>query len=67
LRYERDYYSVMLEGLNDVRYKIWFAEEDNTAENGEPVTKMMFNPVKFDGQWYLCVKGHDQGFDELKQ
>lgn len=63
-KYERDYYSFMLEGLNDVRFKVWFAEEKNPEVNGEPVTKFMFNPIRIDGEWYLCVKDRGQDSDE---
>lgn len=66
LKYERHYFSFMEQGLNDVRYKVWFAEEENPAQNGEPVTFMMFNPVKVDGTWYLCVKDFGQKFDEKR-
>lgn len=64
LKYEREYFSFMERGLNDVRYKVWFAEEENPAQNGEPITFLMFNPVKVDGTWYLCVKDFGQKFDE---
>lgn len=67
LRYEREYYSVMREGLNDVRYKIWFAEEADPQKNGEPVTRFMFNPVMVDGTWYLCVKDQGQEYDKMRQ
>lgn len=67
LKYEREYFSFMLEGLNDVRYKIWFAEEKDPAKNGEPVTRLMFNPVLVDGEWYLCIKNQGQGYDVLHQ
>lgn len=65
-KYELEYYSVFREGLNDVRYKIWFAEEEDPAKNGEPVTHFMFNPVMVDGEWYLCVKGQGQEFDRMR-
>lgn len=56
LDYTRSYYSFQLEGCNDVKYMITFAEENNPEENGRPETAFMFNPVKVDGTWYLCVK-----------
>jgi len=62
LKYKREYFSFMEQGLNDVLYKIWFAEEDDPAQNGEPVIKFMFNPIKLDGEWHLCVKRADQSF-----
>lgn len=67
LKYQRDYYSVMREGINDVRYIIWFAEEKDPAKNGEPVTRLMFNPVYVDGEWYLCIKNLGQEFNEMRQ
>ena len=63
--YELVYYSFQLEGINDVKYKIIFAQEENVAENGEAATALMFNPVKVDGSWYLTVKKAGQKFDEL--
>lgn len=67
LEYSLSYYSMQLEGLNDVKYNITFAKEDNPEQNGQPVTAFMFNPVKVDGQWYLCVKRSDQDIDELRK
>lgn len=64
LKYELEYYSVMLEGRNDIRYKIWFAEEDEPDKNGEPVTHFMFNPVMVDNEWHLCVKNPGQLSDD---
>lgn len=60
--YNRISYTFLLEGLNDVKYEIIFAEEEHPEINGVPKTYFMFNPVKVDGQWYLCVKRSDQGF-----
>ena len=57
------YYSVMLEGCNDVKYKVTFATEEQTG--GEPATTMyMFNPVKINGEWKLCVKTQHDEFDQ---
>ena len=57
------YYSVMLEGCNDVKYKVTFATEEQTG--GEPATTMyMFNPVKIKGEWKLCVKTQHDEFDQ---
>lgn len=65
LDYERIYFSFLLEGVNDVKYRIKFAEEENPEQNGEAKTAFMLNPVKVDGSWYLTVKnGND--FDELQ-
>lgn len=61
--YELQYYSVMLEGCNDVKYKVTFATADQTG--GEPATTMyMFNPVKINGEWKLCVKTQHDEFDQ---
>ena len=60
IEYKRRYYSFMLEGLNDVQYEVTFADSEHSA-NGKPATFMfMFNPVKVDDEWKLCIKtGHD--------
>ena len=58
--YKLKYYSFMLKGLNDVQYEVTFATAEQTG-NDKPATIMfMFNPVKVDDEWKLCVKtGHD--------
>lgn len=61
--YELQYYSMMLEGCNDVKYKVTFATAEQTG--GEPATTMyMFNPVKINGEWKLCVKTLHDDFDQ---
>ena len=66
LDYECQYYSFMLEGCNDVKYKITFATAEQTG--GEPATTMfMFNPVKVGDEWKLCVKTQDKEIDQAKQ
>lgn len=67
VEYQRIYFSFQLEGLNDVKYKVKFAEEENPEENGEAVTSYMFNPVKIAGVWYLTVKRADQDIDMNRQ
>lgn len=67
LKYERDYFTFMEQGANDVRYKVWFAEEEHPEINGEAVMNLMFNPVKVDGSWYLCLKDYGQKFNENKR
>ena len=63
LDYERIYYSFMLEGCNDVKYEITFATAEQTG--AEPATTMfMFNPVRVDNQWKLCVKTPEKEIDE---
>ena len=60
--YELQYYSMMLEGCNDVKYKVTFATGEQTG--GDPATTMyMFNPVKVNGEWRLCVKTQNDEFD----
>lgn len=67
LDYERQYYSFMLEGCNDVKYLVTFATTEQTG-TGQPATTMyMFNPVKVDGEWKLCVKTSSDGFDTEMQ
>lgn len=58
--YKRTSYKFFERGLNDVKYEVIFAEEERPEVNGEAKTFFMFNPVKVDGQWYLCVKQADQ-------
>lgn len=60
LDYQLAGYTFLLEGLNDVKYTITFAEEEHPEKNGDPKTSFMFNPVKIDGTWYLTVKRPDQ-------
>lgn len=60
VKYTLTNYTFMLEGLNDVKYEVIFAEESNPEVNGEPKTSFMFNPVRVDDQWYVTVKRGDQ-------
>ena len=60
LSFQRVKYTFMLEGLNDVKYDVVFAEEEHPEVNGVPKTSFMFNPVRVDGTWYLTVKRGDQ-------
>jgi hypothetical protein len=60
LKYSLSNYTFMMEGLNDVKYEVIFAEESNPEVNGEPKTFFMFNPVRVDDQWYVTVKRGDQ-------
>jgi hypothetical protein len=66
LDYIRTEYTFFVEGINNLKYDIIFAEEEHPEVNGVPKTSFMFNPVKIDGQWYLTVKRADQdiGRDE---
>ena len=60
LKYNLVYISFTESGLNDAKYEVQFGPD----EAGAPKTAYMFNPVKVDGQWYLCVKGANQAVDE---
>lgn len=67
LSYIRQYYSFMLEGCNDVKYEVTFADSEHTG-TGKPATTMyMFNPVRMNGEWKLCVKTASDEFDTEKQ
>ena len=67
LDYKRQYFSFMLEGCNDVKYEVTFATAEQAGTEKAPTTMFMFNPVKIDGQWRLCVKTasdeHDPEFE----
>ena len=63
LEYKRVYYSFMLEGCNDVKYEVTFATAEQTGTDQPATTMYMFNPVKVDGEWKLCVKGAEDEFD----
>lgn len=66
LEYQRKYFSFQLEGCNDVKYEVIFATAEQTG-TGEPAkTAFMFNPVKVDGTWKLCVKSVDDQMDASK-
>lgn len=60
LSYQRQKFTFMLEGVNDVKYDVIFAEESHPEVNGVPRTSYMFNPVKVDSVWYVTVKRPDQ-------
>lgn len=64
LDYKRQYYSFMLEGCNDVKYEVTFATAEQAGTDQAPTTMFMFNPVKVNDEWKLCVKTADKEFDE---
>lgn len=66
LGYEMDYYSFNSQGQNDVKYNIRFFEKTDSADTAPNTIGFMFNPVKVDGQWYLCIKEADQKFDRAR-
>ena len=63
LDYYREYYSFMLEGCNDVKYRVTFATAEQAGTKEPATTMYMFNPVKIDGDWKLCVKTPQDEFD----
>lgn len=67
LDYVRKYYSFQLEGCNDVKYLVTFATTEQTGDNQLAKTAYMFNPVKKDGEWKLCVKTADEEIDLEKR
>ena len=54
LKYELDYFAFSVASLNDVKYNITFAEPD--ADGHSHIMAFMLNPIKKDGEWYLCTK-----------
>jgi len=63
MRYERKYYSFQLEGCNDVKYDVIFASGESAGTSTPAIIGYMFNPVKVDGEWRLCVKTPADGYD----
>ena len=66
LDYYREYYSFMLEGCNDVKYCVTFATAEQAGTKDPATTMFMFNPVRIDGEWKLCVKTPQDQFDTEK-
>lgn len=64
LDYKRIYYSFQLEGCNDVKYEVTFATAKQAGTEEAAKTAYMFNPVKIDGTWRLCVKTPSDEFDQ---
>lgn len=67
LDYVRKYYSFQLEGCNDVKYEVTFATAEQAGTPEPPKTGYMFNPVKVDGSWKLCVKTANDQLDEIRR
>lgn len=67
LDYVRKYYSFQLEGCNDVRYEVTFATAEQAGTAKDPKTAYMFNPVKVDGTWKLCIKTANDELDMIKR
>lgn len=66
LEYTRRYYSFQLEGCNDVKYDVVFATAKQAGTDKAPMTAFMFNPVKIDGEWKLCLKTLNDQIDLYK-
>ena len=66
MEYERKYYSFQLEGCNDVKYEVTFATAEQTGTGQPAKTAFMFNPVKINGEWKLCVKTADEEIDKTR-
>lgn len=62
--YQRMYYSFQLEGCNDVKYEVVWATAEQAGTKEPAKTAYMFNPVKVDGVWKLCVKTADDEIDQ---
>jgi len=67
LDYVRKYYSFQLEGRNDVKYEVTFATAEQAGTDEPATTGYMFNPVKVNGEWKLCVKTANELFDKSKR
>lgn len=65
VKYQRKYYSFQLEGCNDVKYDVVFATAETAGTPTDAHTAYMFNPVKVDGEWKLCVKTPTDEIDPL--
>lgn len=63
LDYQRIYYSFQLEGCNDVKYEVTWATAEKAGTADPAKTAYMFNPVKINGEWKLCVKTADDEID----
>lgn len=61
--YNLEYFSFSTQGCNDLKYKIEFAKK--TPNGNAPTMAFMFNPVKVDSMWYLCIKNRHQSSKEL--
>lgn len=61
--YHLEYFSFSTQGCNDLKYKIEFIRKG--ANGSTPAIAFMFNPVKIDGIWYLCIKNRNQSSKEM--
>ena len=64
LDYKRIYYSFQLEGCNDVKYEVTFATAEQAGTGDPAKTAFMFNPVKINDEWKLCVKTPSEDIDQ---
>ena len=65
LDYTRQYFSFQLEGCNDVKYMVVFATAEQAGTEKPAKTAYMWNPVKVDGAWKLCVKTMQEEIDPM--
>ena len=56
--------SFQLEGCNDVKYEVTWATAEKAGTSDPAKTAYMFNPVKINGEWKLCVKTADDEIDK---
>lgn len=61
--YQLDYFTFSTQGCNDLKYRIKFSRKDK--KGNIPAIAFMFNPVKIDNRWYLCIKGKDQSSKDI--
>lgn len=58
LNYELESMNFATESNNDIKYCVYFDEEDKNA-----MTFFMFNPVKVGEDWYLTIKTADEAIN----
>ncbi len=56
LEYERVFFTFKSEECNDVKYKVVFRTAEQTGLAEPAKIAYVFNPMKIDGEWKLCVK-----------
>lgn len=65
LSYELEYYSFLVPGCNDVKYNCVFATAEQIGGIEDAKKSFMFNPVKVNGTWQLCMKTSTDKMDRL--
>ncbi len=56
LEYERVYFTFKSAECNDVKYEVVFRTAEQTYLEEPAKIAYVFNPIKIDGEWKLCVK-----------